>query len=100
VGSALLTKILKKRSAGGCPVAGSIIVGLLVGLFGSLPNVIWFHAPINDALVNIADAVIAITLAGAVISKCVLKTLGSCKTDDKSCGPTTGSCDDKKTSCH
>jgi len=99
-GAALLTKILKKRTAGCCPVAGSIIIGLLVGAFGYLPNVIWFHAPLNDALVGIADDVIAITLAGAVIGKFVLKTLGSCKTDGAGCGPTTGSCGDKKTSCN
>ena len=97
--SALLTKILKKWPAGCCPVAGSMIVGLLVGLFANLPNVIWFHAPLNDALIGIADDVIAITLAGAALSKCILTSSGLCKTADKGCD-TKASCDDKKTSCH
>lgn len=72
--AALLTKVLKKLAGGCCPVAGSLIIGLLVGVFGYLPNTIWFHLPLHNSLVGIADDIIAITLAGAVISKCVLKS--------------------------
>ena len=109
-GAALLTKILKKRNQGCCPVAGSMAIGLLVAIFSYLPNMIWFHFPLHYSLVGMADDFIAITLAGAVIGKCVLKagpcTMGKCcdksKCDDKKsdCGDKSGSCDDKKGSCH
>ena len=109
-GAALLTKILKKRNQGCCPVAGSMAIGLLVAIFSYLPNMIWFHFPLHYSLVGMADDFIAITLAGAVIGKCVLKagpcTMGKCcdksKCDDKKgdCGDKTGSCSDKKGSCH
>jgi len=77
-GAALLTKILKKRRCGGCPVAFSMVIGLLVGAFSYLPNMIWFHFPLHFSLVGMADDVIAITLAGAAISKCILKSGGQC----------------------
>ena len=118
LGAALLTKFLKKRKEGCCPVAGSMIVGLLVAVFSYLPNIIWFHFPWHYSLIGMADDVIAITLAGAAISTAVLKT-GAC-TMGKSCGDKkegacgsggaccpvckcspcsckTGSCGDKKT---
>lgn len=107
--AALLTKILKKRSSGCCPVAGSIIVSLLVALFNYVPAVIWQHAPTHDALVGMADDIIAITLAGAAIGKFVLKagacTMGKCG-DAGKCGDGKenkdigGCCSGDKTSCH
>ena len=89
-GAALLTKILKKRREGCCPVAGAMGVGLLVGSFSYLPNMIWYHFPLHYSLVGIADDVIAITLAGAAIGKIVLKA-GACTMGK--CGK--GKCDDK-----
>jgi hypothetical protein len=95
VAALLLTKILKKRATGCCPVAGGLVVGLLVAIFNYVPNLIWQHTPPQDALVGMADDLIAITLAGAAIGKCVLKA-GSCGPKDKdavgSCGTKTGSC--------
>lgn len=100
--SVLLTKILKKRPAGCCPVAGSVLVALLVALFNYVPTLIWEHTPSHDSLVGMADDLIAITLAGAAIGRCVLKTAGgscapagSCGTKGKDaggCGTKTGSC--------
>jgi hypothetical protein len=67
----LLTSLLKK--ACGCPIRFSATVGLLIGAVAYIPNMIWFDAPLNYALLGIADNLIAFTLAGAVISKCLFK---------------------------
>ena len=84
----LLTCLLKKQTCG-CPVAFSLKTGLLVALVHNAPNLIWWHFPLNFTLVNAADDVIGITLAGLVISKLVL-----------CCGPKMTDCDmPKKTSC-
>jgi len=95
VAGLLLTKILKKRTAGCCPVAAAFVVGLLVAIFNYVPSLIWQHSPSQLTLVGMADDLIAITLAGAAIGRCVLKA-GSCGPKDKdaagSCGTKTGSC--------
>lgn len=78
VGGALLTKFVKKASSSKCcPVGCSAKVGLLVGLFSYLPNAIWFHFPLNGALVGVLDDVIAFALAGWAISK-ILPSSGGC----------------------
>jgi hypothetical protein len=101
--SALLTCILKKQSCG-CPVAFSMKIGVLVALAHNVPNALWFHFPHNYTLVGMADDVIAFTLAGAAISRLVLKCSKSggacpgcgcnpCKCGSGgSCGTKTGGC--------
>lgn len=85
----LLTALLKKGTCcGGCPVLFSATVGLLVAVAGHLPGMIWYHFPLHHTLVGMVDDLLSFTLAGAVISKILLKT-GAC---------TMGS--DKKGSCH
>ncbi len=45
------------------------LIGLTVGLLGSLPKWIWMGAPFSDTLLCIIDLVIAWTLAGLVLAK-------------------------------
>ena len=101
--AALLTMLLKKRGEGCCPVAGSMIIGLLVGSFSYLPNVIWFHFQLHYSLAGLLDDVIAITLAGAAIGKIALKsgscTMGKCG-DKGKCEDKTGTCCNKTGSCN
>ncbi|MCE9508069.1 MAG: hypothetical protein K8R48_07130 [Alphaproteobacteria bacterium] len=98
----LLTCLLKKSCyGGGCPVKFSMTVGLLAGAVSYLPNLVWFGAPLNYTLLGMADNLIAFTLAGAVISKCLFK--GSCEAGAGVCettakGAAKGA--DKKSSCH
>jgi hypothetical protein len=98
----LLTSLLKKSCyGGGCPILFSMTVGLLVGAVSYLPNLIWYGAPLNYTLLGMADNLIAFTLAGAFISKCLFK--GSCETGKGSCETTAKGADkgaDKKSSCH
>lgn len=86
----LLTALLKKASCcGGCPILFSATVGLLIASASNLPGLVWYHFPLNFTLLGMADDVIAFTLAGAAISRFVLKT-GTCSTmKDQSSG---GSC--------
>lgn len=77
-GALLLTCLLKKVACG-CPILLSLKVGVLVAVFNHVPNWIWYKFPCDYTLVGMADDIIAITLAGLVISKTVLKT-GSCAT--------------------
>ncbi len=72
-GALVLTCLLKKISCG-CPVLLSFKVGLLVAAFDHLPCLIWHRFPLDYTLVGMADDVIAITLAGLVISKVAFKT--------------------------
>lgn len=78
-GAFLLTCLLKKSSCCGCPILSSLKIGLLVAVFHYVPNMIWFHFPLNYSLVGMADDVLAFTLAGIIISKCFLKK-SSCST--------------------
>lgn len=88
--AALLTGLLKRGSCcGGCPIMFSASLGLLIGAAGHLPGLIWYHFPLNFTLLGMVDDVLAFTLAGAAISKLVLKT-GSCSTTPK--GNSGGSC--------
>jgi hypothetical protein len=90
VASLLLTKVVKKCAAAGCcPVFSSLIIGVMVAIFSYVPNMIWYQSPIKFAWTGMFDQVLAITLAGLVISKFVLKK--------GACGP--AKCDDKKTGC-
>lgn len=73
LGGLLLTKFLKKTPEGCCPVGCSIALGVFVGAFAYLPNLIWFHFPVKYSLAGMADCIIAITLAGLFISKLVLR---------------------------
>jgi hypothetical protein len=89
LGAFLLTCLLKKAACCGCPILSSLKVGILVAAFHYLPNIIWFHFPLNYSLVGAADDVIAFTLAGAVISWCCCLKKSSCapgKAGDKTSG--------------
>lgn len=106
-GGLLLTKFLKKTPAGCCPVSCSVALGLFVGSFAYLPNMIWYHFPVHYSLIGLADCVIAITLAGAAVSK-VLKSGAcpgcgcnpcNCKGGDCGSSKPAGSCSTKKGSC-
>jgi hypothetical protein len=71
--AAMLTKFLKKMSNGTCcPVACSVKLGFLIGLFAYVPNMIWFRFPFNYSVLGIVDLMVAFGLAGAAISKIVL----------------------------
>jgi hypothetical protein len=102
----LLTSLLKKSCyGGGCPVKFSMTVGLLVGAVSYLPSLIWYGAPLNYTLLGMADNLIAFTLAGAVISKCLFKGCCDagkevCETTGKGAGKGTDKGADKKSSCH
>jgi hypothetical protein len=72
----LLTCLLKKITCG-CPIMASVKIGFLVGLAATMPGVIWFAFPLNEALVSLADIVIAFALAGFVLSKTILKSCAS-----------------------
>ncbi|MDD9900217.1 MAG: hypothetical protein OXT65_04495 [Alphaproteobacteria bacterium] len=79
----LLTCLLKKQSTG-CPVAFSFKIAVLVALAQNIPLAIWWHFPWDFTLINFADSVIAITLAGMAIATCVLgKKAGCCPTQKK-----------------
>jgi hypothetical protein len=84
--AALLTGLLKKQTCG-CPVAFSLAVGVLIALVANVPGMIWWHFPLNFTLINMADNVIATTLAGLAISKVVLRCgAGACQgCGNKSC---------------
>jgi hypothetical protein len=101
----LLTCLLKKQSCG-CPVAFSMKAGALVALAHNVPNFIFWHYPANFTLVSAADDFLAITLAGLVISKCVLKCgveavcAPKCKCGKANCScGAGGACGTEKTSC-
>lgn len=86
----LLTCLLKKQGAG-CPVASSMKIGLIVALAHNVPNIIWWHFPLDFSLISAADDFLAVTLAGVVISKIVLgcsKKAGACS----GCGCTDCKC--------
>lgn len=89
----LLACLLKKTGCcGGCPAAFSFKVGLIAGLAGFIPNLIWFGFPLHWTLVGLADCVIAFTIAGAAMGRFAFgMKLGCAK---GSCGPTppAGSC--------
>jgi hypothetical protein len=88
----LLTCLIKKMSCG-CPILGSAKIGLLAGLAATMPGVIWFAFPLNEALVCLADTVVAFALAGLVLSKTVLKSCGTAMCCDKpGCGCAKGGC--------
>ena len=77
--SAFLTCLLTKKGEAGCPVAFSAKTGLLVGLASGLPMAIWWHFPCDFVGLEILDYFVAFTLAGAVVSKAILKLkLGNC----------------------
>jgi hypothetical protein len=77
--SALLTCLLTKKGAAGCPVAFAVKTGLLVGLASGMPLWIWWHFPCDFVLLEILDYIVAFGLAGMVISKFILKLkLGPC----------------------
>jgi hypothetical protein len=82
--------VLKKTS--GCPAATSLKIGLIAGLAGFMPGLIWFGFPMHWTLVGIADSVIAFTIAGAVMGRVALGMKFGCSKG--SCGPTppAGSC--------
>jgi hypothetical protein len=90
-----LSCLLTKKVDGFCPVAFSMKVGLLAGIAAHLPNYLFYHFPLSWTLTGVADQVIAFALAGAVISKCVLKLkLGmcpasACPTTEAKCGDNT-----------
>lgn len=72
--AAMLGCLLKKTAGCGCcPVLISCKVGLLAGLAAYIPNYIWFHFPLNGALVGVFETVVGFMLAGLVIAKCVFK---------------------------
>ena len=50
----LLTCFLKKLTCG-CPVGLSLKLGVFVALVHNLPNLIWWHFPVNFTLVSAAD---------------------------------------------
>ncbi len=73
----LLTKMLKKAAGSNCcPVGCSAAIGTLVAVTAYVPNMIWWQFPLNYSLIGMLDIIVGFTLAGAVISKCVL---GDCK---------------------
>ncbi len=80
-GAALLTSVLKK---GGCPVFKSMVIGLLVAGYSHLPDVIFAHLPVKNALAGMFNDFVAFALAGFAVSILVLKT-GGCKMGH-SCG--------------
>lgn len=92
---AILTCLLKKLSTG-CPVAFSMKMGLFAALAHHAPNLIWWHYPLPFSLIGMADDFIAITLAGLVVSKFVLKIPlgGHCSSKGKcgGCGCIAGEC--------
>ncbi len=68
----LLGCILKKTGGCCCPVGLSFKIGLIAGVAGYMPNFIWFHFPLNSALVGVFETLVGFVLAGFVISKFVL----------------------------
>ena len=79
--AAILTCLLKKSSAHR-PTYFAMAAGMLVGIVHYIPDMIWYHFPLDYTVVGIGDDFLSITLAGIVISKCVLR------------------CENKKTNCH
>lgn len=73
-----LTLLMKKQSCG-CEIMFASQVGLIAGLMGYIPSVLWFHFPMKYAALGILDLVVAFALAGFVISRFVLRARGSCK---------------------
>ncbi len=92
VGAVVLTHIIKKA---GCPVYKSMLIGILVAIFGHMPNVIYFHMPLHNALAGMFNDFVALSLAGFAIASLVLKT-GGCKMGHSCCG---GKGDDKSGCC-
>ncbi|MBI1796472.1 MAG: hypothetical protein HYR74_05410 [Candidatus Eisenbacteria bacterium] len=69
---ALLLSMLVMRTAGmtyGGRVSFLVMIGLVMGLAGSVPNWIWFGYPARWVLTMIADTLIGMLLAGFVIAR-------------------------------
>lgn len=77
--AALLTCILKKQCCG-CPIMTSAKVGFIVALASAAPAAIWWHFPVRFVLLDAIDIIVAMTLAGAVLSRTVLCKKGACGT--------------------
>lgn len=68
-----LTCILKGLGYKVCPAKVSFKIGLIAALVSEVPNVIWHQYPIQPALLNAADIVVGMTLAGIAIAQFALK---------------------------
>lgn len=77
-----LTCILKGIGYGVCPAKISLKVGLIAALASEGPNFLWHHFPLNVSLLNAADIVVGVALAGIAIGQFALNIpLGGKGTD-------------------